>query len=89
MLYDCIGASRILFMRFDLADCLRHRSHGAVYTPGARLKENHRYKSKQRGCQHHAIKSEGILRHPRRDDRAVICPMPRKLERPKKRYDLL
>lgn len=71
-----------------LANQLRHGSHGAVYTPGPGLKQQHRHKPQHRGGQHHTVKSKGKLGYALRKQGTMVGPVPGNLKGPQKRHRL-
>lgn len=48
-------------MIFGFANELSHGAHGAVHTPGPRLKQNHGKKAEDCGSKHDAVKAKGKL----------------------------
>ena len=73
---------------FFFANHLRHSPHRAKGTPGSRLEQRHYHQAKQHRGEHYAVKAKGILHNPCRRAACSIGPRPRKLKRPKQRYNL-
>ena len=71
------------------ADQLGHGAHRAVDAPATGLEEDHRHQAQHGGSEHDAVEAEGKLGHAGVEQRAVVGPLPGKLEGPQQGDDLL
>ena len=67
---------------FCSADQLRHSTHGTIYAPAPGFIEKHCNKTKDRGCEHNAVKAESKLGSAGMEQRTVISPVPWKFKSP-------